>query len=88
MNDLFHIIDDAQVILRTKGTYYQRKLYSRGARIYAQHGGGFIRLGSSDATSNPNVSWEAISLPEGYSLGKDESRNPTIIRLTQLKEAA
>lgn len=58
--NLFHIIDDAQVILRSKGAYYQKKVYRRDKRLYAAWGGGFIRLGGNEATSNPNVSWEAL----------------------------
>lgn len=58
--NLFHIIDDAQVILRSKGVYYQKKVYQRGKRLYAAWGGGFIRLGGNEATSNPNVSWEDL----------------------------
>ncbi len=30
MDNLFHIISDAQVVLRSKGTFYQKKLYRRG----------------------------------------------------------
>ena len=58
--NLFHIIDDAQVILRSKGVYYQKKVYRRDRRLYAAWGSGFIRLGGQEATSNPNVSWEAL----------------------------
>lgn len=57
---LFHIIPDSQVVVRSRGTYYQKKLYRRGDRLYAGWGGGFVRLGAVDATSNPNVSWEEI----------------------------
>lgn len=88
-DDLFHVIDDAQVVLRSKGTYYQRKVYRRGNRLYAGHGGGFVRIGGHEATSNPNVSWEALDLPQNMKLGFDEIRNPTITIIAQpLKEAA
>lgn len=70
--NLFHIIEDAQVILRSKGVFYQKKLYHRGNRLYAGWGGGFIRIGSGDATSNPNVSWESMD----REFPKDASRNP------------
>ena len=58
--NLFHIIEDAQVILRSKGTFYRKKVYLRGKRLYAAWAGGFIRLCGGDATSNPNVSWEEL----------------------------
>ena len=55
---LFHIIEGAQVILRSRGVYFQRELYYRGDRMFAKHGGGYIRLGPDDSTSAPAVSWE------------------------------
>lgn len=65
MSNLFHIIQDAQVIIQAKGgVFYQRKVYRRGNRIYAGHGGGFIRLGGGDATSCPNCSWSDLDLPD------------------------
>ena len=54
---LFHVIDDAQVIIRTKGVYKQVKLYRRGSEIYAAHATGFIKLMAMGSTSHPNVSW-------------------------------
>ena len=43
--DLFTVINDAHAILRLpKGIFKQVKLYRRGDRIYAPHGGGFIEL--------------------------------------------
>lgn len=64
MDDQFHIIQDATVILRAKnGVYRQAKVYRRGNRLFAGYGGGFIRLGAGDATSCPNVSHESLDLP-------------------------
>ena len=54
---LFHIIDDAQVILRSKGVFRQAPMYRRSEELFAKHGSGFIRLMSRGATSAPNVSW-------------------------------
>ena len=70
--NLFHIIEDAQIVLRSKGVFYQKKLYRRGNRLYAGWGGGFIRIGAGDATSNPNVSWEGID----REFPKDINGNP------------
>lgn len=69
--DRFHIIDEAAVILRTKGVWRQAKVYIRGKAIYAGSGGGFVRLYKGGGTSVPNLSWDDIDLngvgPEGLS---------------------
>lgn len=88
MTDLFHIIDDAHIVLRSKGTFYQKKVYRRSNRIYAEWSSGFIRIGAGDATSNPNVSWETLDMPDTVAMGRDETKNPTIILLALNKEAA
>lgn len=62
--DLFHIIDDAFVILRSKGVFRQAKLYRRGQHIYAGHGSGFVRILPRSGTSNPNVGW--VDIPDIY----------------------
>lgn len=67
----FHVIEDAVVILRSKGVFKQVKAYERGGYIYAAHGSGFIRL-SVNGTSVPNVSVDALDLgftPERTALG-------------------
>lgn len=61
--DLFHIIDDAEAVLRSRGVYRQAKLYRRGRQLYAAWGGGFVRVLPRHGTSSPNVSW--VELPEG-----------------------
>lgn len=58
--DLFHIIDEGAVILYSRGVYSQRKVYRRGDGVYAQFGGGFVRLHGSCGTSCPKVSWRDI----------------------------
>lgn len=58
--DLFHIIDDGVCHLRSKGVYRQAKVYHRGRDVFAGYGNGFVKLGPSSGTSNPNVSWDAI----------------------------
>lgn len=87
-DDLFHIIQEAQIVLRSKGTFYQKKVFRRGDRIYAQMGSGFIRIGAGDATSNPSVSWESLDLPKGVIMGRDKGNNPTIILMAVQKEVA
>ena len=66
MDNLFHIIDGAQVIIKSRGVFYQKKVYVRGDRFYAQWGGGFIRIGSGDSTSCPNTAWENLDVPAGF----------------------
>ena len=61
---LFHIIEGAQVILRSRGVYFQRELYYRGDRLFAKHGGGFVRLGQDGTTSAPAISWEHLDIPD------------------------
>ena len=73
---MFHIVEDAVVILRSKGVFYQKKVYRRGDRLFAGWGGGFIRLGGGDATSNPNVSYEELSMPPDVVLKRGELGAP------------
>jgi hypothetical protein len=59
-DDLFHIVEDAQVILRHKGVYKQVKVFRRAGRVYAGWGSGFIQLLASGGTSKPDVQWESL----------------------------
>jgi len=73
--DRFHVIDDAAVILRTRGVYRQAKVYRRGIDVYAGFGNGFVRLHAGGGTSAPNLSWDAIDIggmpaPVGDSFGR------------------
>ena len=52
---LFSIYADQQVILMSGGVYYQRQIYLRSGYLYAQHGGGYIRLNASGSTSKPGI---------------------------------
>ena len=64
MANLFHIIDGAQVILRSGGVFHQKKVFHRAKRFYAQWGAGYVRLDADDGTSAPKVSWEELDLPD------------------------
>jgi len=55
--ELFHIIDDVQVIIRSRGVFRQVSLYKRGKDFFAKYGGGFVRLMDRGYTSVPNISW-------------------------------
>lgn len=61
--NLFHIIDEGQAILRSRGVYKQVKIYRRDGRVFAQHGGGYIRLERAGGTSLPNASWLEVAGP-------------------------
>ncbi len=56
--NLFSLIPDATIILRSNGVYRQAKAYSRGEHVYAGHGSGFVRLHKQPGTSNPNILWD------------------------------
>ena len=90
MSDLFHIIEDAQVVLRNKGVYHQKKVYRRGDRLFAAWGSGFIRLGGGDATSCPGVSYETLDLPAHIEklIKRGPLREPILPQLSVVKEAA
>lgn len=60
----FHVIDEAVVIVKSKGVYRQVKAYRRGIGLYAGHGSGFIRLYKDGGTSLPSVTWESHDGPE------------------------
>lgn len=57
---LFHIIEDAQCILRSKGVYRQAKVYERNDKRYAAYGAGYIELRKKGYTSHPDVGWLEI----------------------------
>lgn len=62
------VIDDAIAFVRyPKGVFRQAKLYSRGERIYVQHGTGYVRLcakfGNEFLTSHPDIKVIEIDAP-------------------------
>lgn len=57
---LFHVIEGAQVILRSKGVFRQAKLYERDGRIAAAAAGGYVMLRSEGRTTHPDISWVEI----------------------------
>jgi|2_EtaG_2_1085320.scaffolds.fasta_scaffold73754_2 hypothetical protein len=67
--DLFHIIDDVQVITRSRGVFRQVALYRRGNTLFAKHGGGYVKLMSKGGTSAPKVSW--VNIEESPLIKKD-----------------
>lgn len=58
---LFHQVADAHIILASKGLYRQTTLFTRGTRLYAKWGSGFIGLRQwENGTTLPHVRWEYI----------------------------
>ena len=58
---LFHQVQGAQVVLKTKGVWKQSDVYVFGERLFAKHGGGFIGLKLyENGTTIPNCRWEHI----------------------------
>lgn len=85
-DNLFHIIHDAYVILKTKkGVYTQHNLYYRENRLFADWGRGFIRLGGGDATSCPDVTWEGMDTPPTLVMDKGKVGEP-LIRSLKIEE--
>ena len=57
---LFHKVEAAQAVLRSKGIYKQVDIYQRNDELFAKWGSGFISLRPRNGTSLPNVSWDVI----------------------------
>lgn len=67
---LFHRIEDAQAIVRSKsGVYKQAELYHRAGKVFVKVNGGFIRIvaffGDVWGTSAPGIS--VIDMPSDIS---------------------
>lgn len=60
----FHKIEDAVIILVSKGTFKQTDVYQRSGYIYAKHGGGYVRLQKHEkGTSCPKLNYDELYLP-------------------------
>lgn len=57
---LFHIVEGAQVVLRSRGVFRQTPVFRRCQQLYAKWGSGFITLSRGGGTSHPYVSWDHI----------------------------
>lgn len=60
---LFHVVDGASVVLRSKGVYRQSPLFQRDGNLAARWGGGFIMLRREGGTTLPHVSWDYVEGP-------------------------
>lgn len=66
----FSIIEEADVILVSRGVYRQVKAYKRKhgdeTLVYAKYGGGFVRLYNNHSTSCPTVNWDETDLAHKF----------------------
>lgn len=79
----FHVIEDGACITFSKGIYRQVKVYRRGHDVFAGWANGFVKLGPSSGTSNPNVGWRDVEA-EGVTCDRVGSQP----RWTAIKEVA
>jgi hypothetical protein len=57
---LFSVVNDAFVVLRSRGVFRQSKVFQRDGRLYAGYGNGFVQLRRDNATSVPTMTWDYI----------------------------
>jgi len=77
---MFHIIQDAYCILRTKrGVYKQTRVYAYKHGLYVGTSGGYCRLMTNGNVGTPDVSYVELHLPAGFSQGKTEIGALTLI---------
>lgn len=78
--ELFHVVEDAIIITRSKGVFKQVKVYRRGDKLFAAHGSGFIAFRQGGNTSHPDVFWVEVEGP-GFciSLEGGEFNSPRFI---------
>jgi len=65
--ELFHIIEDAVAIVRSKQIWKQTKVYRRGSTLFIPHAGGYVRVcqkfGDTWGTALPSMSVVEIDGP-------------------------
>lgn len=59
----FHKLDNAAVILQSKGRFQQADVYVRAGELYAKQGASFIRI-NARGTSVPSILWTDIEAGE------------------------
>jgi hypothetical protein len=80
---LFHQVQGAVCILRSKGVFKQVDVFVYGKRLFAKWGGGFIGLKAhSNGTTLPSVTWEHI---EGVAY---EIENFDLVQASSQRKAA
>jgi hypothetical protein len=87
-DDLFHVVEDVQTVLRARGVYRQVKVYHRKGKLYAGWGSGFVTLMRGGSTSHPNITWERNEQLADY-IGAESAGCISFVepkRLTSVKE--
>lgn len=87
---LFHIIPDAQCVLRSRGVFRQVPVFRRNQQLYAKYASGFIMLRAKSGTSHPHVSWdyiEGVDYQE-FPIGALQVRGTAEAEPTQLRQRA
>lgn len=69
----FSHVENAFVLLKTSGVYFQTDLYRRGEHLFAKVGAGYIRLGISGETSKPKTHW--LEIDPGQDASSIDCRN-------------
>ena len=60
--NFFTPVEDGFALLRSNGVFKQVPLFTRGDRLYAKWGSGFIGLMVfQQATTNPSVAWVELT---------------------------
>lgn len=57
---LFHVIPEAQCVLRSRGVFRQVPMFRRNQQLFAKWSSGFVMLRANGGTSIPHVSWDHI----------------------------
>lgn len=55
--DLFEVVEDALVVLFSRGVYRQLPVFRRGDKFFAKVGAGFVRLHRGGSTTVPAIRW-------------------------------
>lgn len=65
---MFTKLEDKKVLIKTKLGYKVLDLYVRNSnnQVHAKNGQYFIALMNSNLTSNANITWQEIDVPEVY----------------------
>lgn len=84
----FTQIPGASALIHSGGVYRQTDLYARGEAIYAQHGGGFIKLAIGGATSAPKIRWSEFDQGDTATITEKPGTAPRLESMGDVREAA
>lgn len=61
----FSEIPEGKAIIHSRGVYRQVLIAVRAGRVYAKHGGGYVRINTGGSTSSPAIRWSEIDGGDG-----------------------